>query len=62
MIVQCRDLLAQLVSAKYNQMGQSTSPNDFIPNMDSIQSEVDDLESQTAMMHMWAMKYNAQVQ
>ena len=57
-MIQCRDLLAHLLSAQLNTMGNKTSPNDFIPHIESPASE---LEKQRAKMELWAIRYNAQV-
>lgn len=58
MMVQCRDLLARLLSAQLNTMGNKTSPNDFIPHIASPESE---LEKERAKMELWAIRHNAQV-
>lgn len=58
-LVQVRNLLAQLLSLTANQAGNNTHPSDFIPTRETPEEE---LERQRSEMLLWAQRCNASLQ
>lgn len=59
LLQQCRDLLAHLVSATYNQAGAKCEPSDFIPRRESPNEALD---RERAELEMWAIRHNASLE